>query len=97
MARKTPKQPPLQIEGALDVQNAANLHAALSDRVNLGAPIVSVDLVGVTACDTAGLQLLCAARRSVLASGRQWQLTNPSAPVIRACEEAALSPEEIGL
>jgi anti-sigma B factor antagonist len=97
MARKTTKQPPLQLEGALDVQNASNLHAALSDRVTLGAALVSLDLSGVTACDTAGLQLLCAARRSVLASGREWQLLNPSAPVIRACEETALSREEIGL
>jgi anti-anti-sigma regulatory factor len=97
MARKAKTPAPLRLEGALDIQNAALLYIALSDRQSLKPSVFEVDLAGVTACDSAGLQLLCAARKGTLTAGREWRLTTPSEPVLRACADVGLSPEEIGL
>jgi anti-anti-sigma factor len=88
---------PLRIEGALDVQNATTLRAAIIDRLSVPAPVYEIDLASVSACDSAGLQLLCAARQSALSAGAAWRLTNPPESVLRACAEMALSPKEIGL
>src|SRR4051812_38381443 len=98
MARKTSKKPaPFRLDGALDIQNAASLQARLVEHIGQATPDVTVDLSEVTVCDSAGLQLLCAARRSVLSSGREWRPVNPSPAVLGACTDVSLSPENIGL
>ena len=98
MARKSAKKPvPFRLDGALDIQNAASLQARLVEHIGQATPEVTVDLSEVTACDSAGLQLLCAARRSVLSSSREWRLVNPSAAVLGACTDVSLSPENIGV
>jgi len=98
MARKTPpKSAPLRLEGALDIQHAAAHHTTLSGWLAQSVPAFALDLSAVTACDSAGLQLLCSARRSVLSAGRTWRLVHPSEPVLRACAEVAIKPEELGL
>ena len=95
--RASKKVTAVRLEGALDVQNSAAIRATLSDHLSAGASVFALDLASVSACDSAGLQLLCAARRSALSAGAAWRLTNPSEPVLRACAEMALSPQEIGL
>jgi len=98
MARKTSrKSVPLRLEGALDIQNAAAHHVTLSGWLAQPEPIFALDLSAVTDCDSAGLQLLCAARRSVLSAGHTWRPVHPSEPVLRACSEVAIKPEELGL
>ena len=98
MAKKTSKtSTPLRLDGALDIQNATALHARLTERLAVTTPVFALDLSGVTECDSAGLQLLCAARRSTISAGREWRLINPSQPILRACADVALSPEKIGL
>ncbi len=98
MAKKASKNlTPLSLTGPLDIQNATTLRSTLREQLSAEAQGFALDLAGVTACDTAGLQLLCAARKSALSAGRKWRLANPSEPVLRACSDIALSPEEIGL
>ena len=98
MARKSSKTPALlRLEGALDIQNAATLYGSLSEHMNGKSAVFEIDLAAITGCDSAGLQLLCAARKSALSLGREWRLTNSPAAVLQACADVGLSPEQIGL
>lgn len=89
------EESPLRIEGGLTIENVASLRVLLLDRLAGPAPL-AVDWIAVTACDTAGLQLLCAAQRSARAAGRSWRFYNPPQALFDACREAGLSTEEVG-
>jgi anti-anti-sigma factor len=98
MAKKTAKRTStLRLEGALDVQHAGDLQAMLLGHIGQASGGLTVDLTEVTTCDSAGLQLLCAARKSAHASGHQWRLANPSEPFLRASTEMGLDLQELGL
>ena len=59
---------PFRLEGSLDLYAAAQLRATLTDC--LARPdSAEFDLSGIDACDTAGLQLLLAARATAAARG----------------------------
>ena len=70
----------LRIEGELSIVRAAELQALL-----LAAPH-TIDLSGVTECDSAGLQLLMAAKKAALAEGRPLRLTGHSPAVLEVFE-----------
>ena len=73
----------LRIDGELTIYRATELAAAvrtaLAD-VRVGDTL-ELDLSGVTDMDSAGVQLLLAARRSAVESGRALRLAAPSAAV----------------
>jgi anti-sigma B factor antagonist len=75
--------PPFRVDGELTIYRAAELAVQLSTALAeapAGAPFV-IDLAGVTEMDSAGAQLLMAARRSALAAGRELKLAGHSEAV----------------
>ena len=79
--RPAPERPDeaavLRIEGEMTIYRAAELKALL-----LGQPPPShLDLTGVTEIDTAGVQLLIAARRRARAAGCGWHVRGTSSPL----------------
>jgi len=71
----------MHIAGELTIYTAATVHAEISSALAKGNRIQEVDLSAVTEIDTAGLQLLLMARRSVNAAQRPLQVLNPSSAV----------------
>jgi anti-anti-sigma factor len=72
--------PALALQGELTISQAAALHAQLLEAVAAG--VQQLDLGGITECDSAGVQLLLAARHSVAArQGRTLRLAPVSEPV----------------
>ncbi|WP_245964857.1 STAS domain-containing protein [Trinickia dinghuensis] len=65
------------IEGELTIYRAAELHAEFQ-RAVIGTGSFFLDLSAVTEFDSAGVQLLLAARRSVLAAGGEWRIAASS-------------------
>jgi anti-anti-sigma factor len=80
----------LFIEGELTLQRACELKESLLARL-AKAPVLEVDLAGVTAIDSAGLQLLLMARREARASGRDVRLVSPSPAVLSLFELLGLA------
>lgn len=75
-----------RLEGDLTVYTAGEARRQLLER--LAAPGgLALDLGGVAGCDTAGLQLLCAARLSAQRAGRGYEVT-ACAPSVRAAAQA---------
>ncbi len=84
----------LQIEGELTIYRAAELRetlqaalAALPDGADL-----AIGLAGVTEMDSAGVQLLVAARNSAAAAGRALRLRDPSPAVADVFATLNLAP-----
>ena len=73
----------LRIDGELTIYRAAELAAAMKTALAAVADggVLEVDLSEVAELDSAGVQLLLAARRSAVESGRALRLTARSAPV----------------
>ncbi len=78
----------LAIAGAVTVQRAAELKAALVDALAQSGQ-VAVDLSGVTEVDLCGLQLLCSARRTAAQSGKRFALAGATPDAVRRAAEAA--------
>jgi anti-anti-sigma regulatory factor len=95
MARKTSVT--LSLGGSLTIQQAEGVLDLLRKRFAEGKAKLSVSLENISACDTAGLQLLCAARQSALLANRPWQPAKPSSELLRACTDTAITPAQIGL
>ena len=77
--------PVLPLGGGLSIYQAQELKKTLLDAVQPGATLV-LDLSGVTALDTAGVQLLLLAQRSAQAQQGDVRVTAPSAPVREVLE-----------
>lgn len=71
----------LWIEGEVTVAAAAELHARVAERLPQ-CPILEIDLSGVRALDTAGIQLLMATKRQCQAEGRGLQLIGHPSEVV---------------
>ena len=56
---------------------------------------LTLDLSGVTECDTAGVQLICAARISSRKTGKPFQVRAVSEAVTQAMEGVGLDPFDI--
>ncbi|MGB8169325.1 MAG: STAS domain-containing protein [Chthoniobacteraceae bacterium] len=98
MARKSSKSSPTpRLDGALDIQRVIERRDQLLALTTGTTQPFVVDLSGIASCDTAGLQLLCAARRSATLNGREWRPQQPSEAVLRACTEVGIQPEQLGL
>lgn len=88
---------PLHLGGALDIQRVVELRDILNAQPATPQAPFEIDLASVTRCDTAGVQLLCSARRSAISNGRDWRPQQPSEAVLRACSEVGIQREELGL
>lgn len=77
--------PVLALTGELSIYQAQELKKTLLDAVQPGATLV-LDLSGVTALDTAGVQLLLLAQRSAQAQQGDLHIRHPSAPVLEVLQ-----------
>ena len=75
----------LRLAGELDLYSVETACEALLDHL-ARQPGLELDLSGVEACDTAGLQLLLAVRRSAAAASKSFAIHTPS-PAIEQCGE----------
>ena len=69
-----------RLSGELTIQHAANQCQQLREWIDGG--VLAIDLSGVESCDSAGVQLLVAARRSVASRGQSLELLGAS-PAVR--------------
>ena len=70
----------LRLDGELTIYRAQELKRALTDALE-PAPALRVDLAAVSEIDSAGVQLLLAAKKTADAGGKALALVNPSASV----------------
>ncbi len=94
MSGDTVETGPLRIEGELTIYRAAELCETLKSTLAAlpaGAEL-AIDLAGVTEMDSAGVQLLIAARRSAAAAGRALSLRDTSPAVEEVFATLRLAP-----
>jgi anti-sigma B factor antagonist len=85
---------PLRIDGELSIYRAAELCDTLKATLAAlpaGADL-AIDLAGVTEMDSAGVQLLIAARSSAAAAGHALSLRDPSPAVREVLDTLRLAP-----
>ena len=84
----------IRLVGDLDIYSVEPARDALCAYL-AKLPGLKLDLTGINACDTAGLQLLIAARRGAVAAGKSFAIL-ASAPAIEKCAELlGMDPEDI--
>ena len=83
----------LELDGELTIAVAAEQQARLRAFLRQGAAAAEIDLAGVTDLDTAGLQLLLAARREAAQLGTALTFREPSRAVRDVFATAGLGPE----
>lgn len=74
----------IRLDGELTIYRAQEIRQALLDALATAGPSLTVDLSGVSEIDSAGMQLLMAARRQALAEGRTLALAEHSPAVVEA-------------
>jgi anti-sigma B factor antagonist len=84
----------LDIDGELTIYRAAELRETLQATLAALAPgaDLTLGLAGVTEMDSAGVQLLIAARKSAAAAGRALRLRDPSPAVTDVFATLRLAP-----
>ena len=75
----------IAIDGELTIYRAADLKVAVLEALRK-APVLEVDLSGVTELDTAGLQVLMLAKNTAAADKRELRLLNHSPAVVEIVE-----------
>ena len=78
----------VRIDADLTIPHAATLAALLREGLEQGCS--ALDLSAVGECDSAGIQLLCATRRSARQRGDELTLQQPSAAVLDALRRYGL-------
>lgn len=78
------------IDGDLTIRHAARRQAQLLDWLALAGPDDTLDVSQVGACDTSGLQLLLALRRSRVEQGHGLRLLQPSAALTEVLRRSGL-------
>jgi anti-sigma B factor antagonist len=84
----------LKIQGSLSIYEAVALREELLDRI-AGETDLELDLGGVTECDTAGLQLLCAARKTAGKRDKHLRVVGAPQTVLDTLRSAGLGPEDV--
>jgi len=77
------------VSGALEIYDVESLREVLLRELVARTELV-LDLAGVTECDTAGAQLICAARKSAAENGKPFQLERPSSAFLTCCQRLGL-------
>ena len=75
----------IAIDGELTIYRAADLKVTVLEALRK-APVLEVDLSGVTEVDTAGLQVLMLAKNTAAADKRELRLLNHSPAVVEIVE-----------
>ena len=75
----------LCLEGDLDIYTAADLKTALVHALSTTHEL-EIDLAQISAIDTSGIQLLAAAKREALGTGKTMRMVNHSAAVVELIE-----------
>ncbi|WP_327003092.1 STAS domain-containing protein [Dactylosporangium sp. NBC_01737] len=91
--------PLLELDGELTIAVAAEQQARLRTFLQQGAAAAGIGLSGVTELDTAGLQLLLAARREAAQRGTALTFLSPSRAVrdVFVMAHLALEPDGVPL
>ncbi len=84
----------LSIEGPMTVNDAAALRNEMIESFNDYEGLI-LDLHEVSECDTAGIQLLCAARLTAESTGKSFKITRPSMSSMSTLERAGFDPDAI--
>jgi phospholipid transport system transporter-binding protein len=84
----------LQLPGPLEIYTVLDVRNLLLDAIQQ-KPAVNLDLSQVKACDAAGLQLLCAARKAAQSAARPLRIVCGSPSVLDACSAIGLDPAEL--
>lgn len=84
------------IDGDLTIRHAARRRTQLLDWLAQAGPDETLDVAQVAACDTAGLQLLLALRRSRAEQGLGLQLQHPTAALTEVLQRSGLSDLLVG-
>ena len=85
---------PIKIEGPLSIYEVTTLKDELISCLETFDEIV-IDLSGVTDCDIAGVQLLCAVRKTVDKRNQNIRIEKASAPIVNAFNNAGVNPGDI--
>lgn len=80
----------LTIDGEFTIYRASELHAVLKDALAAGGDL-EIDLAGVSEMDSAGVQLLMAAKKTAAASQREMRLVGHSPAVLEVFEALDLA------
>lgn len=75
----------LLLQGDCNIYSAGELKSTLLTALR-EQPALELDLSGITEIDSAGIQVLMAAKNFARAGGQQLQLANHSAPVLELIE-----------
>ena len=75
----------IAIDGELTIYRAADLKVTVLEALRK-APVLEIDLSGVTELDTAGLQVLMLAKNTAAADKRELRLLNHSPAVVEIVE-----------
>ncbi len=86
----------IRIEGPMTVYEAAEIRDTLTRAfLRTGEAGVTLDLSAVESCDAAGVQILCAARRTAREAGTPFRVTGASEAVNGALRSAGLTSREM--
>ncbi len=84
----------LSIEGPMTVNDAAALRDEMLACFNDYKGLI-LDLNEVSECDTAGIQLLCAARLTAESTGKSFKVSQASMSSMSTLERAGFDPDAI--
>lgn len=84
----------LKIKGSLSIYEAAPFRERLLACFG-SAESLELDLGGVSECDTAGLQLLYAARMTATQAGTPFKISAAPQTVLKTLQSAGLNPDEL--
>lgn len=84
----------LKVEGELSIYEVGAFHEQLATCLENVRPL-EIDLEGITGCDTAGLQLLCAAHKSAMKSNVRFQMVGAPQTVMETARSLGLNPKDI--
>jgi anti-sigma B factor antagonist len=85
------KQRRVHVDGGMTVYTCSELKSHLLEQLTAHPEAAGIDLSRVVEFDTAGLQLLLAARRHASAGGRELRVINPSRAVSEVLELCRLN------
>ena len=83
----------LRVQGDLTIFEAAGIHAAMLEILDERGSLV-LDLKEVATCDAAGVQLLCAARKTASEEPSLFQVSEVSNAVLDALDRSGVDPRD---
>lgn len=81
-------------EGPMTIYEVGTLHQAFASGFNDRRGFL-LDLTRVTECDTAGVQLLCSARKTAEENEATFGIIGIAPAVLKALEACGLAPEKV--